>query len=77
MQKRPLSILLTMLLIGGLLVIASGAAFAAETESTEAGVEINPSGPGLVILLVGIAALGFVGFAYISRQHDDSEEQNG
>ena len=71
MQQRWKSTIAGLLIVGLLLVIPMQAAMAAEGDAIN-GEETNARGPGAVILMVGIASLGQVGFAYSSRKSDNA-----
>ena len=75
MQQRMKLIMIATVLVSILVLSPLSAAFAGEGEAT-APEEANARGPGAIILMVGIASIGLVGFAYSSRKSDDLAEHN-
>lgn len=61
-----------LLLMGGLWLAPVHSTYAQEEEAAETD-EVNPRGPGTVILLVGVGAVILVGLAYWTRSDNNAE----
>lgn len=74
MSKRTWLLLIGLLLLGSLYLTPIHTTFAAEDDTTAETEEGSSRGAGAVILMIGLAAIGVVGFAYAARQRSDSSE---
>ena len=70
MIKRITLITALMLLMGALWLAPVQGVAAQEDEAVSESEEINPRGPGTVILLVGVGAVILVELAYWTRKDD-------
>jgi hypothetical protein len=59
-------------MLGALWLVPLQGTYAQEEETSESE-EINPRGPGTVILLVGVGAVILVGLAYWTRSDKDAK----
>ncbi len=79
MKHRNLLLILMVCLIGALwfapvVGYAAEGDHAAETEHDSEHIEeISPRGPGAVILMIGLAAIGVVGLVYSTQQTTDAK----
>ena len=72
MIRRITLISSLMILMGALWLAPVQGVTAQEEEAVSESDEINPRGPGTVILLVGIGAVVLVGLAYWTRRDDNA-----
>ena len=72
MIKRIALVSALLLLMGGLWLAPIQGVYAEGDEVSESE-EINPRGPGTVILLVGVGAVILVGLAYWTRSDNNAE----
>lgn len=72
MYKRILLIAFSLLLVSALWLAPVHSVVAQEDTAAAEVEESDASGPGVVILLVGLGAVLLVGFAYSSRQRENA-----
>ena len=74
MSKRITLLLIALFLISVLWTAPLRITWAQENNTETAEESENPQGAGPVILMVGIAALVIVGFAYMSRRDGQNDQ---